>query len=322
MLIKSNNYEKNDFKYFVEYELWHENESKIYGAYEYFVNGYFGHYANTIRIHDISSTGTYSGTVDGAGNVSLRENYSSDYYNVEVYRRDLNSLNDELLRYAEYCRHWVTCLHEYLNRQIENYENTGKYDNPQVPEMYDAVHCLISEKLNTDPAYAVECKKKVERFYKILGYSHPWYNGEYVWYHFVSSITSEEEQELINFYNKSKKKKDNTFWAKREELHFKYLDRQLSSNPNLNFTSVKPSEHTNKKNPLKSFWFIASIIAITFYVLVLFGLPEAIKEIDQKADTTQYILYYAGTTAVFTPAFVIFVIKLIRYKKWKKATIR
>ena len=313
MIFDDSNYEKWNFETFARDKLDKNNASFIYGIFEYYSNGYFGHYYKTIEYSETISSG-YSGRINDSGDVNISQDYDYRTFRIKVFRRDFTSLNDEILRYAEYCRYWVVCLDNYLSYQIGNYQNTGKYDNPKIPQMYKEVKLLITKKLDLDPLYAIECKKKVEKFYEELGYSHPWSDGEYVLYHFVSSVCSEEEEELTETYKKKKKKFDNDYWLKREKLHFDFLDSQAAT---ANF-DCSPAAPKAKRNPLKSFWFVASIVAIAFSVIAFIGLPSAIVDNYPDASAAMFVGIYIGTFFVFSPGYIIFIIKLIKYGKWKK----
>lgn len=265
-------------------------QSVICGKYEYFVSGYFGHEYTKVEVN------------------GERE--------IVLFRRDLTSINDEILRYAEYCRYWVETLYNYVADQVKKYPDTGVYDYPEIPNIYAQMKKeVICRKLNTDPKYAIEAKKQIEKYYPMVGENHPWYNKEPVWYTFYNDTLSPEEIELKEFYEKKKKKMDDDYWLKREELHFKYLDEQLEKIGRLRFDS---SSGDVSRSPLKSFWFVASIIGMTFFVFTILGLPSVIQEQYPSSSVAECILLSIGIAFVFSPAFLIFGLKMGKFRRWKK----
>ena len=325
MILDATNYEKETFNSFVKEHLMEHNQSCLYGKYEYWEGKYcyFGHFYKNETVTVVTTSDSYSGFADSDGYVSLTKNTFSNDYDVIVHRRDLSSLEDEILRYAEYCRLWVTCLDGYLDYQIKNSKNTGKIDDPRIPEFYKDVHRLICKKLDTDPKFAILAKVHVEKFYKALNIHHPWLHKKYVWYMFVSSIMSPEEVALDNEYTKKKLEKNNDYWLKREKLHFSYLESKLDEvnlefDPKPVYEHFNPNKKTIKKDPFKGILFPLSIVFSILCVFAYIGLPAALKEMTPPPTSLTYLWAYLGTTLVFLPAFIILVVKIVRHHKYIK----
>lgn len=316
MLIDTKDYSKLTTEELAEELHSRGEESLISGDFEYFDEKRFGHYFDTVKVTTYSSNDHYSGWADINGNVTLTHyTHDSSDSNVDIFRRDLTSLNDEILRYAEYCRLTVIYVLKRLNYEKDMSEKNGKSKYQEALAWHSYVKSLKNDRLDNDPKYAINAKRSIVPVMKLLKEEHPCLGNQVVWYKFVSSVVSPEEIALEESYKSAKKKIDNEYWLRREELHFAYLEAELAKIKKLDYykeVSVKA-----QKKAVKKFWFVASIIGLVIYLFALIGLPSAIKEVYPDPAFTTYLYYYLGTTVVFSPAIIIFIVALVRWPRAK-----
>ena len=287
----------------------------VYGDYEYEIDARFSHYYKEEKVVCVDSNPTYSGYADASGFVTLSANKT---YTIElnVFRRDRHSLNDEILRYAEYSRFWVVCLRDYCDNQLKEQRRTGRIENAQIPFVRKELDKIDFKKLDEKPLYAIEARKKVLKYYEMLGFHHPWSSGNYVYYQFFSTIKSDEEKAIDEEYKKTKKKDELLYIKRKEEAHFRYLDSQLTS-VKLKYDLGVVWYHDLSKH--EKFFRILSLIAIIILGLALFGLPAAIKEVKPDATFLTYVLYYLGTLALLSLPLIYFILKTKKRRNFKRA---
>ena len=301
---------------FVDDYLSYVSHSAIYGEYEYEINGVFSHYYKEIKVVRASNSDSYSGFADQSGFVTLHKDSGTYTVEFDVFRRDRISLNDEILRYADYCRFCVICLRNYCDGQLKHREQTGRIDNASIPSIRNDLEKINFKKLDKDPIYAIKSRKAVLKHYETLGYHHPWSSSKYVYYQFFSTIKCEEEKQIEEEYKKSKKKDELNYIKRKEEAHFKYLESKLSD-IKLNFDNqvVLYYDLTKRERFLRFVSLVASILLF----LALFGLPAAIKEVHPDATFTTYLLYYSGTLGLLALPLIYFILKTIKRRNFKRA---
>lgn len=121
-----------------------------------------------------------------------------------MFKRDLTSLNDEVLRYAEYCRYQIACLWQKVST------SSGKICYSSI---YKKLKKIPLRRLNIDPKLAITTKTKLENDFKIAKLIYPISSsGEPIKYAFISSITSDEEKKLELEYTKKNIEKDDEYF--------------------------------------------------------------------------------------------------------------
>lgn len=330
MLFDNKNYKDLVFTDFLKL-LYENGGSLLHGDYEYFFvfddssNNHFGHYSDIVKLNIYHETGpSYSGHVDAFGYAKLEKDsdgYTS-HHTCVLQKRDISSLEDEMLRYAEYCRYYASCINEYCKYQtIHN----GKHVSSEILQAHEAIKNIDFERLNNDPKYAISTRQTAKKAYQILNFPQPWLNGNYIWYTFFSKIVGPKEEELTKEYKTKKKKFDNTYWYQREQLHFDYLDtlvyqvsfKHLSMKDQdviIDYLKPKKEIATSTKKNTKPLWLILCVIGILFSIMAFIGLPAAIKESFSHPKTSDYVFVYVGTAAVFSPFYIIFLILLLKKK--------
>ena len=281
MIAETKNYENEDFGKFIASLNRRQNISGIYGRYEYSVTGFFRHFYQEVAITYQNDETIYEGWVDENGHVSLTENSRNIGRTVRVYRRDTSSLNDEILRFAEYFRYWAVVIYNHARKLLHNDNQKGYLTNKHLPEIVNTLEPYINNpRINTDPLFCIYAGKKA-RFFSMnyLNIKHPWLdNGDPLWYVFFDNVSiGPEERAFINGY---KKKKGDDYWIEREGLHFKYLEEQAQK-MHLDYgdVSTTTAEADNNvqpraRNPLRTFWFVVSCVALILFPIVAMALAS------------------------------------------------
>lgn len=308
-------------------------ESVIYGNYEYIGGiqaGYFGHlYKEWTSEKTEYIGGGYSGEVDSFGHVTLTQDV--DTYTTKtkhtILRRDLCSLEDEILRYAEYCVRYIWSARPYINNIIKNNDGAGIKTDPEIFRIKDFIDSVDFTRTYKDYLYAIRTKKVIatscERFFD-TSFNVPVGNNETYDYPFISSVMAPDEEAFIKKYGK--KRRDNAFVETRKKLHFEYLE-EMAEQLDIDFYNKQKYEVEKLRkerkfvgrNPLKGFWFIASIIWVIFFsIFGTYVIVTGIQKGNIKTDFNSLGGNILALICALLPGIIIFFVSLKKHKAYKK----
>lgn len=194
----------------------------------------------------------------------------------------------------------------YLEKEINDYENAGRYSNNNVPKFYNKIKEIVhSKNFGADPLEAISTRPIVDQYSKVLNIE---YKREYF---YVSPFISDEEIELENQYELENREFDNEYWKRKRELHFNYLDQKLKE-----VKLIYGLNEEKKKNPFKSVLFIIYAIHLG---LILLGIPGSLKELFESSESAVDIIVRIVALFIFIGLLLIpFFITLKLYRNWKK----
>ena len=293
MLLEKENHGDENFKRFIK-SFRTPYESKIYGDQEYYIRNvnrdrkdrdywkYFFKYDSFSekRVERVEYD-SYSGRVEYNGDISISRDYDENVYvdKFEIYRRGLDSFIDEEYRFLEYCRFTVKRVYDFCKSCIEDYTKACRYPKADLITVFDVVRKYVEDyHFECNDYYAIEARKvTVDLMKKYLRVNHPWGYTENVddheiWYPFISTIIGPEEEAFTDEWKKTHKKLNNEYWLQREEIHFKYMEREMKRREYEDNVAFR--ERMIRKNPLKSaaffvplFGLIAVIIFLTIFLI-------------------------------------------------------
>lgn len=285
-------------------------ESFLYGEYEYSGGNtvlFPGELFKSWKTVEYSSSSTYSGTVDSAGNVTLSPNVDAyDVYHY-IYRRDLVSIEDELRRYAEYCFIYISAISNTVDQTLENSKGSGEHVDKIIYEFKKVIDKVNWDEARKNVSYVIGIKKILcamyEGYYKEPFVFH--YYGKTVTYPFISKVMAPSEELYLN-------KKD---IREREKVHFAYLEEAASK---IEGFALGKNPHKSAKHDLSivflSFWGFMTLIG------AISGLVGALRNGQEPVYQTFTVALYFGLMAI--PFLIIGVIFAIivgkKYRKYKK----
>ena len=294
-------------------------ESFIYGRYEYMGDitcGYFCHLHNwwvETRREECGYTGTISGDSDTV-------NISSDFYDVDIdhfiFKRDFISLEDEIMRYGDFCVRYCFAAKNHLNGVVEDKRGAGMPVDKKILNLRAMVNAIDEDLLTEDCLYAIRKKKE------ICPYIEDYWGGPFTLslndkpfrYPFVTNIMSDKEKEFVEKWGK--KKITSEYYDARERLHFEYLE-EMASKVKLNY--YKKGYEKYWKNPLKSFLFVVATAWNSFFLLLsLIVLIEFAIEPEKFEEAPPGMIIGTFFVAMI-PGLLIMLIKLAKYINYKKA---
>ena len=200
--------------------------------------------------------------MDSYGNVELTEHYATTKYHYVIYRRDFESIDDELRRYGEYCVKYVLGLKAYLMKTLRSSGRSGSGASAGMVEVYEfLLRCFDENALTRNYLYAIKAKRAATQKYKKLvgGYFRPSWYGHALYYPFVTNIMSDRERAFVNAGKED--------YEKREELHFEYLEQLAKAD-----TPFVP-----RKKKFSVILLIAGFVLAAFGLFLMLGklLPDA-----------------------------------------------
>lgn len=285
-------------------------ESFIYGEYEYSGGNtvvFPGELFKSWTTERVISSGTYSGTVDACGNVTLSPDLDSVDVNHYIYRRDLTSLEDELKRYAEYCFIYISAIDNISDQEIENAEASGGNVDLIIYKFKEVLVKVDWERARKEVPYVIGIKKILCAMYE-THYKKPFIFSNYgknIYYPFISKVMAPGEKQYL----------DKEHIREREKVHFSYLEEAAS----------KIEGFALGKNPHKSGMYVVSIVFLSFWgfmtaIGLVSGIVSALKNGDQPFLQSLGVgAYFAFLAAPFFVIGLIFAIVTgVKYKKYKK----
>ena len=288
-------------------------ESFIYGEYEYCGGNsviFPGELYKKWETVDYDSTGSYSGTVDASGNVTLSKDYSETTIHHFIYRRRFDTVDDEIRRYGEYCFHYISAIKNMSEKRITNATAAGgKVESIyyQFKEITDKINWQEAEK---DVTYTINLKITLCKMYEAY-FKEPFEfvnSGKDLVFHFVSKVMAPGEEQYLG-------KKD---VKKREKVHFAFLEEAAN----------KIRHFTLGKNPHKTAKHVLSIVFLAVWGAfsifggltgIFGGLKNGENLISKFFGMFAYFSFMAHPFLIIGLIFLIIVaVQYSSYKKFNK----
>lgn len=290
-----------DFNDFIHPNFLNDGHSKIYGKYEYFCfdddrvrSELFAHTFKKYKWNDtVKVTNRY---IDDYGNEYFKEDYALEKSYVIIYRRDLESLDDEILRFAHYSKYVVYAIFGRMRQDIRNSRNSGIALPPDYKKDYDAFeqrHIRNKAFVNSDKKAILAAKRYADAM--VDKYNLPTFT-----YDFASSIVGPEESKAKDVYE-------------RERMHLDYLEQCLTGKvKGYHPDQSKVTYAENKRKTYRVFFTLFMISLFSGVLAMIYGSvlsgPEQ-KEIAGMIGMLGYVLIAA--------AIVFFILFLVNKRKAK-----
>ena len=298
-----------NFKNFLTESFLNDGYCHIYGRYEYYVfhedkicDELFGHAFKTISYREWVSGGVQE-VEDIYGNKEFKEVGSYETFRLVVYRRDLLSVEDEILRYAHFTKYIIDKVFYWMREEIRD---ARAADNP-LPEGFEDDYKDIEFSIIRDdgyknhPKFLISSKEKVEQIAKKYGFATFTYD-------FVSEIKSpldKKFQELKSIsYQKAKE---------REAIHSDYLLAIIDGKVkiegfDINRTKTGCRDAAAKRGNVFLVLFIVSLVGLA--ILAISTGSMNLKKGDDFYDIIMFSLI-----GLFFFAVMFFILMLINKKK-------
>ena len=167
-----------------------------------------------------------------------------------VYRRPLDTLDGEVLRYAHSCKYDVWYVYDQMVSFIKRERAAGRTVPPDYLADYQNLRSLMGGKFASDPKTIFAVKKVAMTL--VEKHKLHWY-----YYEFVSPFMSDEEKEFVDSY--AGKAKDDYYYWRRDQLHMEYF---LAGEGNKSKVQGKIEGQRNRVKTTRTLFIIFAIVFV------------------------------------------------------------